>query len=357
MLKNISYAKKLFSTTLVISTIFASFLWINGCQKKQIVQEQLSEEQKIDLVRKKIAKQSTASFVIQDGSVLGSYYTDKVGNKISSAILKTGPGCYTDDPTATAEGIQFQQDCGATDFYGIVSFKISAYNAVVATNPANPTSTAVSDKTRGRLQILNSSGTQLYNQANIWGNLVITDLGVDPDFTDRTLYRVTFQATNIPASVINTGNWQAKVYITFYSECEEDTNPYPYNVISAYGNPSGLTACNIINKVWVDPSLHYVSGSNACLCFCGPTLYSNRQEVEIYNASGSTKLWAATDDPGKPSGWSGLLTPTSVVHVPETYVSSGQTVKIRYRNVQINTSTGAVECRSSWLSKYETWVW
>jgi hypothetical protein len=330
---------------------------LNGCQKNKVLQEEKSEQQRIEEVQKWISEQKNNSFVVQDGKILSSYYSDVNGNRVSDAALRTGPGCYVDDPLVTAEGVKFDEVCGSNPsmFSAIVSFTVSADNAVVAINPATAGSTLTANRTRGRLQMLNSTGTQLFNQANIWGNLVITDLGVDPNATTRTLFRVTFQADNIPGTVLSTAGWQAKVYLTHFSECEEDLNPYPFNIIASYGYPTGLTACNIINKVWVNPGLRSVSGCASNLN-CTPSLYSNRQEIEIYASNGTTLLWKASDTQG-PAGSISLLNATDTKFVPTSAVATGQTIKIRYRNVQINTSTGSVLCRSSWLSIFETWVW
>jgi hypothetical protein len=357
MLKNSSYAKKLLSITLATVTIFTFLFWMNGCQKKNSLEEEKSEAQKIEEMKSYIAKQAKTSFVIQNGEILNSYYSDINGNEITDKefeILATGPGCYVDDPLVTAQQVVIEEQCGTspTLYNATGHFIISAANAVVYINPANPNSTAVSDKTRGRIQVLSSSGTSLFNQANIWSNLAINTIGADPSVSGNTLYRVTYKAENIPSSAFASG-WQVRAYITFFSECEEDLNPYPYNTIAGFNTVGGFSPCDIINKVYVNPGLRAVSG--VAFCCCIPTLYSNRHDVEIYEATAtpglSTPLWTkrfpSTETRFVPTA-SGL---------PEGYVTPGQTVKIRYRNVQVNTSTGALICEGQWLANPETWVW
>ncbi|MFN8265075.1 MAG: hypothetical protein U0T11_03325 [Chitinophagaceae bacterium] len=374
MLKNSSYAKKLTSITIISFFTLTTLIWLNGCQKKKVGQEELSDEQRIELTKKWISKQKKTSFTIQDGKTIESYYSDRNGNRVTKSQLlgmRTGPGCYGDEPTPISEFIRFDENCasGGVLFDGLISFKVSAYNEIVPTNPANPGSAANADKTRGRLQILNSSGTQIFNQANIWSNLVITDLGEDfsrPIIDGRypKNYRVTFQVSNISSSVIYSPNYQARVYLTFFSECEEDTNPYPYNTIAAYGNASGLTACNIINKVYINPQLRSVSGVATCCCI--PFLYSNRQEVEIYASNAiigvTAPLWKAVFVSGSSSPSPLNATETRIIPTsgtPGNFVATGQTVKIRYRNLMLNTSTNpaSATCYSSWLAIPETYVW
>jgi hypothetical protein len=356
MLKNSSYAKKLFSITLATLTFFAFLFWINGCQKKTELQEEKSEAQKIEEMKSYIAKQAKTSFIVQNGEILNSYFSDINGNEISAReyeIMATGPGCYVDDPLVNAQQVVIEEQCGTspTLYNATGHFIISAANAVVYINPANPNSTSVADKTRGRIQVLSSSGTTLFNQANIWGNLAISNIGADPSISGNTLYRVTYKAENIPASAFASG-WQIRAYITFYSECEEDTNPYPYNAIAGFNTIGGFGPCDLINKVYVNPGLRAVSGVAVCCCI--PGVYPNRHEVEIYDLTGtpgvSTPLWKKTF----PSTETRFVPTAS--GLPEGHVTPGQTVKIRYRNVQVNTS-GAVICTGPWLANLETWVW
>jgi|GEM_PF-3411497 len=359
MLKNTFSTKRHFVSVSTTFVFFLSVTFFNSCQKNEHGKEVKSQKQKDEEVLKWISEQKTTSFFVPGGKIIESFRTDAEGNRVKvtspkqQITLATGPGCYVDEPSPVFEGINYREVCDSDPrvYDATVSFKISSDNAIVYRNPNQPTSTSAANQTRGRLQITNSDGsTVLFNEANIFSTIVITDLGVDPSVATNRIYRVTFEVSNIPYSALNTANYVARAYITYYTECEEQS-AYPYNLIGAYGNATGLGPCDIINDVWINPSFPSVSGVAACLC-CVPPLYSNRQEIEIYNAAGTTRLWHKT------------ITATQTVYIPTSsggdigdgYVTPNQTVKIRYRNIQVNTSTNAIECTGGWLLTFKTMV-
>ena len=370
MLKNSFYAKKPLSIFIASVVFIFSFVWMSGCQKNKQLTEEKSEAQKTEEVLKWISEQKTTSFFVPGGKIIDSYRTDLAGNRVNFSratqedILAAGPGCYVDEPSPAFEGINYSEVCDSDPrmFNATVSFKISSDNAIVARNPNQPNSTATANQTRGRLQVTNSDGSQvLFNQANIYSTIVITDLGVDPLVASNRIYRVTYNVNNIPETALNTANYVARAYITFYTECEEQSS-YAYNLIGAYGSATGLSACDIINKVWINPSFPSISGVAACLC-CVPPLYSNRHDVEIYS---NNSIIPTTDGVlGTTVGllWKKRITAIQTVYIPTTsganigdgWVAPNQTVKIRYKNVQLNGSN-IVQCTSQWLIVPETWV-
>ncbi|MBY0477181.1 MAG: hypothetical protein K2Q24_06020 [Chitinophagaceae bacterium] len=358
MLKNSFYAKKPLRLLSYICLFSVLLFLFNGCQKNDKVKQEKTEQQKNEEVLKWISEQKTTSFFVQGGKIIDSYRTDLEGNRVNFSApqqhitLRTGPGCYVDEPSDLFEGINFSEDCDSSPktFSAVVSFVISSDNAIILRNPNQPNSTANANQTRGRLRITNNAGTTvLYDQQNIISTVVITDLGVDPNIPENHRYRITYNATNIPEAAITTENTVNRTYISYFTECEEQS-VYSYNLIGAYGNATGLSACNVVNKVYINPSFPSISGVAACLC-CVPALYSNRHDIEIYNSTGTTLLWYKT------------ITAVQTVYIPTSsgsnigdgWVPPNSTVKIRYRNRQVNTSTGVTECVGGWLVIPETW--
>lgn len=261
------------------------------------------------------------------------------GEIVSSPVrpLSTGTGCYPfNDPSATLEGwASFNSNCGSTPaLYSIyASFVVSSENAVVYQDPNNPTSTSASAKTRGRVAVTSTStGSVIYNATNIIvSSGDISMIGTDPVDPTRKLYRITYLAKNVPSSAI-AGGTTIRLYITYFTECEEESAA-SYNAVANINNLTGLTSCNVVNTVFINPGTKSISGAAACASCCIPSVIPNYHEVEFINASS-----------GSVQKRYSYLNVTSTQIVSNVDVPTGVAYKIRYRNVnyKTNPSTGAL---------------
>lgn len=354
-----------------IFTIAMATMIIIGCKKADIRSEKsqpdIPDAEKLSRVQDWLKSQP--NYVYHSvNQRLETYRTNNKGEivEVSARPLSTGVGCEPfNEPSPTLEGwASFNSNCGSTpaQYSVYASFEISSENAIVYQDPNNPTSTSPSAKTRGRLAVTSTAtGSVIYNAANIivaQGD--ITLIGTDPLDPNRSLYRVTYLVQNVPETAV-AGGTTIRLYITYYTECEEESQ-LSYNSVANIGNLSGVTACNVVNTVFVNPSLKSISGAAACASCCIPSVIPKFHYVRFVNISTGVEVYSNP-----------TLGVTQTILLTNAQVPTGASYRVEYRNANWKTHPAGhpqqgqlildgsgnpiLECYGPWIQNPTIYVW
>jgi len=306
-----------------------------GCRKDQKNSTDSDLAEKLKKTREWVATQPKFTTHIVNEKI-PVYQEDEQGNIIprGSNAGQRISSCPSDvEPEVTFESWAADNpNCSSNNTYQVyASFTISSENAIVADNPNNS-----SQHTRGRMIVtVTATGANVsgYPNNNITP-VTITTVGTDPTDPNRTIYRVTWTNQNVASSVFSGSN-SLRVGLYFFTDCADESQ-FPYTVVANLFNIGGITACNVVSPVFVDPSVHAINGVSACSC-CNPDILPQQQEV-----------WFTR--PG--FSWSHTIGITDT-YFPGSAIPTGYTYTVTYRNVM--TSGGS--CTGPWLFPSTTVNW
>lgn len=230
---------------------------------------------------------------------------------------------------------------------------------------------------KGRIKLLNSSGTQVYisptSPANpvtsIQNNGVVGQIEVSPGvFVDLNEFLVTYRSEMISESVYNqSASAQSNLF------CYTDCTNYPALTIGFSGQQQSLNSandlipCNRIDRVYWNTSTGLGASTGGCnyvpsSCFPSNYVFPDKQEIQIY-ANGqwqAIQLWRYASGGGtEQPQYVGLISPIEVWFISMTgYVGSPSTISagtysVRYRNNHTHVTTNGGPC---FTQPNDTWI-
>lgn len=328
----------------------------NGCKKQDINSRNTpSEDKALQEFRKKIANEGyqTVSLLNQKGFLVS--YTDKAGNEIvmnkrySSRINGIQAECGTKcedatdpselQPEATLLSCTRAFNCGSASQTSTltVTWQLSLPYTILPESPLNS-----AFKSKGRIRFKTSGGSVLYSYTDITP-ITITNLGVDPNCSEHTLFRVSYSLSEIDNAFFDTDN-TLENGLFFYNDCDlvGFNNTVNYQSIYTWNIPGPATSpCTRTDKIWINPGAGAggtivalgVGNSIGCTNPSG-WVYPDIQYMEYWNDADPSTVYTAS---------LGIL---DVYTMTETTPNSGDWT-IRYRN-EITSPA----CEGPWFYEY-----
>ena len=339
-------------TKLHFTLLLAISIFFIGCQKEGF--KNISSEVtplQIENAKKEIGRKIQANGYEQTFAVnkrLQSVFTDMRGDIVSSPVSTNllsacggNPSNYNDVGSYTRAYI-----CGQ-GYQLSVEWKVSWDNSIVNEHPTNP-----ANKTTCTFRVSVPGNVNAYNNVvSGASNVVITDLGSDPDYPGSNIYSVRATATTyLSPSIVNTSGAILRLGANFVADCPAlaQVSITPTSVVGlGWDVQLGSDPCTRNDKAWFQPpgALGYrqigVFGYDplgVCPSYTAGASPSY-QHVEYSLDNGVT--WQGFSTNG--SAFSNLNTYPFVYRVDyalsSTLAVGTYNIKIRYANVKLTSAS------------------
>jgi hypothetical protein len=277
----------------IAALAFSLALTLHSCKKDDLtidVQKEVKQTQ-IEAAKKSVATQIEKLGGIPEIFTVNEkvlpQFSDMQGN-----ILKELPSsnnlvsaCAGDLPEyVTLTNYQRIYTCGVG--YRIkFAYEVSWNNNIVLTSPFN-----ASNRTRGNIRIVSSSGATLYNNSTF--DAVITDFGDDPNLPGNNIFYVEFtSSTLVPYEVFNNPGATLRLGGILASDCASLDN-YPIAL-------AGVNGCGVVIPINSDPCTR-----NDKAWFQQPGIFgSNVIGISGYDPLGTCPTYAAGVAPSYQEVW------------------------------------------------------
>lgn len=270
----------------------------------------------------------------------------RYSSRINGIQAECGTNCEnTDDPSelvpeATLLSCTRSFNCGSASQTSTltVTWQLSLPYTILAENPLNSTL-----KSKGRIRFKTSAGSVFYSNTNITP-ITITNLGLDPNCSEHTLFRVSYSISGIDNDFFDDDNILENGMF-FYHDCEIANYVNTINYQSTYTwnipGPSS-SPCTRTDKVWITPGTG--SGGTVQALGVGNTIGCTNPSSWISPDIQYMEYWNNID----PSTvYTASIGPLGIYTMTETTPSSGDWT-IRYRNEM----TSSPVCQGPWFYEY-----
>jgi len=360
---------KTLQKALALLCVIASIMLFNSCQKETLntLNKNVSVSQ-VENAKKEIEKkiQTTGyeeKFEIQKR--LQSVFTDMQGNIVSSPISQNLVSvCGGNFPNYNDVGSYTRAFICGQGYQLSVEWLVSWDNNIVNQHPTNP-----ANKTTCTFRVSIPGNANAYNNVvSGTSNVVITDLGADPNYPGSNIYSVKATATTyLNPSIVNTSGAVLRLGANFVADCPalEQISISPTSVVGlGWDVPLSSGACDRNDKAWFQPpgSIGYrqiaVYGYDplgVCPSYTAGVAPTH-QRVEYSLDNGATwTSFASTSSPFSPLNTSTFVTRTDYAISPQLAVGTYD-IKIRYVNVKSTASIYTTLPSSSNSCLTGTWL-
>jgi len=249
---------KTFQKIILLSFFYAATFVFSGCQKENLnnVNNHVTTSQK-ESAKKEIERKIQTTGYEQKFEInkrLQSVFIDMQGNIVNSplntnllSVCGGNPSNYNDVGSYTRSYI-----CGQ-GYQLSVEWLVSWDNTIVNQHPTNP-----ANKTTCTFRVSVPGNANAYNNiVSGTSDVVITDLGADPDYPGSNIYSVRATATTyLSPSIVNTTGAVLRLGANFVADCPglEQISISPTSVVGlGWDVPLSSGACDRNDKAWFQP--------------------------------------------------------------------------------------------------------
>ena len=349
------------SSVKIIFFILITISLFNACKKDDSKQIECDSVAALKLFKEEVANKGATTIYPIHKTLEKVIYGDKFGNERTIYLNQSGStnsfgpcdGLYncTNTPDPDDPGTLESPDINLT--YGTrvkycgnaannsdvtVQYEMSVPYNILSANPNNS-----NQLSRGKIKFINTQNQTVASYTNITP-VTITNLGNDPDCSNRTIFRYEFSLTNLSNGLFEDGNKMQSNFL-YYTDCgivNNVTGGYEDAIEYTYSGSVGAP-CTRTDIIYI--SIPYTSGAYSQALGVGNTIGCSFPYGWVYPDAQQMEYWK-TSSPGTVYTFS--FGPFGYYNLTQVTYGSGSWV-FRYRNQMTSPA-----CSGPWLYQYYT---